>query len=119
MSDRPGSKGEVYESENVSNHSPPVELAAAHEKHDLHHTQTVDTIHMDEAMKVIAAYDGEQTWTDMEEKKLRRRIDKKLLSILCITYGLQYYDKAMLAQAVSISTNPGLMNPRDHPYLTA
>ena len=29
-----------------------------------------------------------------------RRLDRKLLSLLIITYGLQYYDKAMLSQAV-------------------
>ncbi|KAF1814731.1 allantoate permease [Eremomyces bilateralis CBS 781.70] len=60
---------------------------------------TVDTIHGDEAMKVLANYRGEETWTEEEEKKLRRRIDFKLMPILCITYGLQFYDKAMLSQA--------------------
>ncbi|KAF1808941.1 MFS general substrate transporter [Eremomyces bilateralis CBS 781.70] len=66
---------------------------------DLHKTMTVDTIHGDEAMKVLAAYRGEETWTEQEEKSLRRKIDLKLMSILCMTYGLQYYDKAMLSQA--------------------
>ncbi|KAF2181600.1 MFS transporter [Zopfia rhizophila CBS 207.26] len=66
---------------------------------ELKHTTTVDTVHQDEALKVLAGYAGEQTWTPEEEKKLVRRIDKKLVSILCITYGLQYYDKAMLSQA--------------------
>jgi hypothetical protein len=56
---------------------------------------TVDTLHNDEALKVLANYQGEETWTAEEEKKLTKKIDRRLLSILCITYGLQYYDKAI------------------------
>jgi hypothetical protein len=67
---------------------------------ELKNTITVDTLHNDEALKVLANYQGEETWTAEEEKKLTRKIDRRLLSILCITYGLQYYDKAMLSQAV-------------------
>lgn len=63
---------------------------------------TVDTIHNDEALKVLASYDGESTWTAAEENKLRRKIDWMLMPVLCMTYGLQYYDKAMLSQAVSL-----------------
>lgn len=62
----------------------------------------VDTIHNDEAVKVLDAYDGDQSWTDAEEKKLCRKIDWRLMPVLCGTYGLQYYDKAMLSQAVSL-----------------
>lgn len=69
---------------------------------DLKKTITVDTLHNDEALKVLANYHGDETWTTEEEKKLRRKIDRRLLSILCITYGLQYYDKAMLSQAVCL-----------------
>jgi len=72
---------------------------------DLKKTATVDTIHNDEALKVLAAYAGDEEWTEQEEKKLRRKIDRRLLTILCITYGLQYYDKAMLSQAVRFSSN--------------
>lgn len=61
----------------------------------------IDTVHKDEAMKVLATYDGDLHWTPDEEKKLVRRIDKRLMPILILTYGLQYYDKAMLSQAVS------------------
>lgn len=68
---------------------------------ELDRTATVDTVHQDEALKVIQNYDGERTWTPEEEKRLTRRIDRKLISLLTITYGLQYYDKAMLSQAVS------------------
>ncbi|KAF5588522.1 cutinase transcription factor 1 beta [Fusarium pseudoanthophilum] len=59
----------------------------------------VDTVHQDEAMKVLGAYAGDEAWTEAEEKKLRRKIDWKLMPVLCATYGLQYYDKAMLSQA--------------------
>lgn len=64
----------------------------------------IDTIHGDEAVTVLAGYGGEQTWTDQEETQVRRKIDLRLMPILCITYGLQYYDKAMLSQAVSVLT---------------
>lgn len=55
----------------------------------------------DEAVKVLDAYDGDRSWKIEEEDQLRRKIDYKLLPILVITYMLQYYDKAMLGQAVS------------------
>lgn len=61
----------------------------------------VDTVHNDEALRVIAGYQGNSEWTEQEEKKLRRKVDWKLMPVLCMTYGLQYYDKAMLSQAVS------------------
>lgn len=67
----------------------------------LKETKSVDTIHNDEALKVLTAYIGDQTWTDEEEKKVRRKVDWRLMPVLCLTYGLQYYDKAMLSQAVS------------------
>ena len=68
---------------------------------ELEKAKTIDTVHQDEALKVLANYRGEETWEEKEEKQLARRIDRKLLPLLCLTYGLQYYDKAMLSQAVS------------------
>lgn len=53
-------------------------------KHDV-----IDTVHNDEAMKVLAMNTGSDTWEASEEKKLIRKIDRKLLSLLCLTYGLQ------------------------------
>lgn len=76
----------------VDTHTPDMEKADR--------TTTIDTVHADEAMKVLATYSGDESWTDEEEKKIRRKIDRRLLPMLCITYGLQYYDKAMLSQAV-------------------
>lgn len=63
----------------------------------------IDTVHGDEALKIIAAgHGGSDTWDAQEEKKLVRKIDRRLMPILCVTYGIQYADKAMLAQAVSL-----------------
>lgn len=69
---------------------------------DLKRTATIDTLHNDEGVRVLANYTGDTEWDDAEEKKLVKKIDRKLLSIVVTTYGLQYYDKAMLSQAVSI-----------------
>ncbi|KXJ85647.1 MFS transporter [Microdochium bolleyi] len=65
----------------------------------LHKTETVDTVHQDEALKILSGWTGEQTWTPAEEKTIVRRLDRTLLVLLTLTYGLQYYDKAMLSQA--------------------
>jgi MFS family permease len=59
----------------------------------------VDTRHNDEAVTVLASYSGPQTWDDKEEQQVRKKIDRRLLPILVICYGLQYYDKAMISQA--------------------
>lgn len=66
---------------------------------ELKQITTVDTVHRDEALKVLAQYAGDMAWSHEEEKKLKRKIDRKLIALLCVTYGLQYYDKAMLSQA--------------------
>jgi hypothetical protein len=42
------------------------------------------------------------TWSPEEEQELVRRIDKRLMPLLVITYGLQYYDKVMLSQAACV-----------------
>lgn len=55
---------------------------------DLKKTLAIDTVHNDEALKVLATYAGEETWDEKEEKLVRRKIDKRLLPILCATYGL-------------------------------
>jgi hypothetical protein len=87
----------MNEKTDITHHENPTDF----NNDDLQKTTTVDTVHNDEGVKVLAHYAGDQTWTEQEETKLRRKIDRRLLSILCITYGLQYYDKAMLGQAVS------------------
>jgi hypothetical protein len=76
----------------MSEHSTPAQ--------EMNPSKTVDTVHNDEAMRVLANYAGDETWTEAEENNLRRKIDWKLMPVLCVTYGLQYYDKAMLSQAV-------------------
>jgi hypothetical protein len=75
-----------------------------HDGEDLR-LEKLDTLHGDEAVKVLAAYNGDETWTPQEEKKLRRKIDWKLLPVLCMTYGLLYYDKVMIGHAVRYFQN--------------
>lgn len=69
----------------------------------------VDTVHGDEAQRVLASYTGDREWSEQEEKKLTRKIDRKLVPMLCITYALQYYDKAMLSQAVRSGSFPSMI----------
>lgn len=86
-----------------------VQIEHASAEHDAHpasdtmatKSSPVDTVHNDEAMKVFAAYTGDENWDAAEEKQLRKKIDRHLLPILCLTYALQYYDKGMISQAVS------------------
>ncbi|KAG6228299.1 hypothetical protein E4U34_004590 [Claviceps purpurea] len=59
----------------------------------------IDSVHDDEAAKVLNTYTGDREWTDEEEKKLRRRVDRRLLPVMCVTYALQFYDKNILSQA--------------------
>ncbi|KAJ5794151.1 Major facilitator superfamily domain general substrate transporter [Penicillium paradoxum] len=72
------------------------EHISASEEGDL---KALDNVHGDEAIKVLAVYDGDQTWTPEEEKRLRRKIDLKLLPVLCATYAFLYADKVLLGQA--------------------
>lgn len=58
-------------------------------REDLAKTATVDTLHNDEATKILARHGSDETWTPDEEKKLRRKIDRKLLTILC-KFDLSY-----------------------------
>lgn len=62
---------------------------------------TLDSVHADEAVKVFAKREGDHDWTLDEEKEFMKKIDRKLMPILFLTYGLQYFDKAMISQAVS------------------
>lgn len=54
----------------------------------LQKTVNVDTVHGDEATIVLANYQGEPTWDDDEEKRVKRKIDCRLIPLLCATYGL-------------------------------
>lgn len=57
----------------------------------------------DEAAKILINYSAANPhltgWTEAEEASLKRKVDWRLMPVLCATYGLQYYDKAMLSQA--------------------
>ncbi|KAF2820572.1 MFS general substrate transporter [Ophiobolus disseminans] len=76
----------------------------------------VDTVHGDEAVRVLAAYSGEETWTEKEETQVRRKIDLRLMPVLCVTYGLQYYDKAMLSQAALFGLRDDLQLRKTNRY---
>jgi hypothetical protein len=45
----------------------------------------IDTLHNDEALKVIAEEHGSNEWDSAEEKRLVRKIDRCLLPLLCLT----------------------------------
>ena len=70
---------------------------------ELGRSKTYDTVHLDEAVKVVGAHDGGQNWSTEEERKVVRKIDSRLMPLLVITYGIQFYDKAMLSHAVTNS----------------
>ncbi|KAL3481414.1 major facilitator superfamily domain-containing protein [Aspergillus californicus] len=84
--------------DSLSDTGKPSEMADHIEK-TCEKTEKIDTEHTDEAMKVLAHYTGDESWEPKEEKRLVRKVDWRLLPLLCMTYGLQYYDKAMLSQA--------------------
>lgn len=71
-----------------------------------------DTLHLrldlllnpdDEAAKILMDYTAANPhltrWTAAEEDALVRQIDWRIMPVLCVTYALQWYDKAMLSQA--------------------
>jgi hypothetical protein len=66
----------------------------------------IDTVHGDEAAKIFAGYTGEQEWTEAEEKMLRRKIDWRLLPVLCMTYGIQYVDGHIRSQSGKVANSP-------------
>ncbi|KAL6229997.1 hypothetical protein BDW75DRAFT_234755 [Aspergillus navahoensis] len=72
---------------------------ADHIEKTTEHPTAIDTTHTDEAMKVLARYSRDESWEPSDEKRLVRKVDWRLLPLLCLTYRLQYYDKAMLSQA--------------------
>jgi len=72
---------------------------------------SIDAVHNDKGMKVFSSYTRERTWSRSEEKALLRKIDWKVMPLLFSTYGLQFYDKAMLSQAVSLSCYPSVSGP--------
>lgn len=64
---------------------------------------SIDTFRYDEATKIITDYTGgggAQEWSESEEKRLRRKIDWRVVPILSFSFFLQFYDKSILAQAV-------------------
>ena len=52
----------------------------------------VDTTRQDEGLKVLSQYTGDRNWTPEEESRLRHKIDRRLMPLLCVTYGLQVWN---------------------------
>lgn len=80
------------------------EASRISENEDVLKPSVLDTVHGDEAVKVIHNYSGQTSWTEQEEKRLVRKVDIRLITILAITGALQFYDKALLSSAVSRSS---------------
>ncbi|KAE9973696.1 hypothetical protein EG328_004254 [Venturia inaequalis] len=99
----------------------PPEKAPQIKDEETRNTKMIETVHNDEAVKVLANYHGEEIWEDAEEKRLRRKLDWKLMPILCLTYGLQYYDKSMLSQAAlfGLRQDLGLLKGTRYSYTAA
>ncbi|PPJ56060.1 hypothetical protein CBER1_02125 [Cercospora berteroae] len=90
--------------------------SASSDRIDDEKSSEYDTIHGDEAAKVLGSYDGPREWDPAEEKRLVRRIDKKLMPILFFTYGLQFYDEQMLSQAAIFGMRDELALRVDNRY---
>jgi MFS family permease len=57
------------------------------------------TASQDEALKVLHKEHGSDDWDKREERALLWKIDRKLFSLILISFALQYYDKTMISQA--------------------
>ncbi|KAK5462779.1 hypothetical protein LTS15_002491 [Exophiala xenobiotica] len=55
---------------------------------ELKRSITIDTLHNDEAVKVLASYTGPDIWDQKEEKRLVMHIDRRPLPVLCTTHGI-------------------------------
>ncbi|CAK7217434.1 hypothetical protein SCUCBS95973_003150 [Sporothrix curviconia] len=54
---------------------------------------------LDEAVNILQAEHGQNSWDADEERLLRWKIDLRLFPLILLSFALQYYDKSMLAQA--------------------
>ncbi|KAI1346997.1 major facilitator superfamily transporter allantoate [Xylaria sp. FL0043] len=54
----------------------------------------------DEALKIVAAHEGETiVLSGEEQRKLLRKIDRHMMPLLCVVYGINYLDKTTLSYA--------------------
>jgi hypothetical protein len=77
-------------------------LSASKEVEQVKPGQATGSLHQSEAPTTSILQHGQQGWMPQEERSLIRRLDRTLLPLLVVSYGLQYYDKAMLSQAVRL-----------------
>ncbi|KAL2113150.1 hypothetical protein VUR80DRAFT_5229 [Thermomyces stellatus] len=61
--------------------------------------QKPQAAHVDEKSTSVGTDGGDHPVVDNETGRNLRRIDKRVMPVLCFTYALQYYDKALLSQA--------------------
>ena len=47
-------------------------------------SKEMDAANAAKALRVLVNYDGDETWTEEEEAKLRKKVDWKLMPILCV-----------------------------------
>ncbi|KAF2099177.1 MFS transporter [Rhizodiscina lignyota] len=59
----------------------------------------LDFINQDEALKVLNKEHGSDEWDSREERSLVWKIDRRLFSLLLLSFALQYYDKTLISQA--------------------
>ena len=66
---------------------------------------TVDTVRSNEAMKPITAYASDRAWNPEGEKLIVRNIDTKLISIMALSYILQYRCVSLMTSTLLRSIN--------------
>ncbi|WWD06122.1 hypothetical protein V865_004207 [Kwoniella europaea PYCC6329] len=85
-----------------------IEAGDEHLKHEAHHHTTNEIKHGDNALKYV----GEERveLTEEDNVRIRRKTDKRILSILMWVYFLQIFDKTLLGYAnnLGMSTTVGL-----------
>ena len=67
-----------------------IKLSTDHVEQNSLKAPSVDTLHNDEAMRVFAQDHGDDAWSPLEEKRLLRKLDWRLLPLLCFTYVTHY-----------------------------
>lgn len=75
----------VSEKEDIEKSSSATHVTADHVELNSLKTPSVDTRHNDEAVRVLAQEHGDDAWSSEEEKRLLRKLDWKLLPLLCFT----------------------------------
>lgn len=84
---------------------------------ELQGQKTIDTIHTDEALRVLANYAGDRTWTEIEEKRVIKKVDRQLLPLLILTYGMLRATGAALWPCSRCAVDHGLLTITTRPAI--